>query len=142
MADAHIIKLIMTVPLKSMDQNFTLYRVITLPELLARDKYAIYVTNYEYLGLHSNLRDYALLTETQYSHCFKNKVVICQENIMIQNTQSLSCEGSLYFQKKDNRHLCQRRLIPQRQTPTLRFYQNHWVYFFPEQRLVMIRCPS
>ena len=42
-ATAHCIKLIGSVPLKAAKQNFTLYKLITLPEHITSDKFVKYL---------------------------------------------------------------------------------------------------
>jgi hypothetical protein len=125
-----------------LDQHFTLYQVFTLPERIAPERYVTYLTNYKYLGLHSNMRDYILLSEMQYSHCTRNSVSLCQETVMIRNTPSQSCEGSLIFQDVDSRRLCPRQLLLESRTSLLQFQRTLWPYFFPERRQGTIRCPA
>jgi len=49
--NAHGIKLILEVPLKTEIQSFTLFRIIALPTPVLNDTFAQYELEYEYFGL-------------------------------------------------------------------------------------------
>jgi len=61
-ANAHGIKLILEVPLKTESQSFTLFRIIALPTPRLNDTFALYELEYEYFGLSRSQRDYILMT--------------------------------------------------------------------------------
>ena len=50
-ANAHHIKLIVNIPLKTSNQDFALYRLITLPESVSDDKFVQHSVDFPYLGL-------------------------------------------------------------------------------------------
>ena len=52
----------------------------------------------------------------------------------------LSCASSLYFQSSSNYRLCKRELLLHQQTPLLQKHGAYWVYYFPQERTVTIRC--
>ena len=56
------------------------------------------------------------------------------------SSQSLMCESSLSFQTKNSNRLCRRKLIFHHRTPFLQRFGELWVYHFPEQRQVTLRC--
>ena len=60
--NAHGIKLIFEVPLKTKSQSFTLFRIIALPTPVLNDTFAQYELEYEYFGLSRSQRDYILMT--------------------------------------------------------------------------------
>jgi hypothetical protein len=140
-ATPHSIKLIMNVPLKTADQHFTLYKITVLPERVSSEKFVQYSVDYAYFGLHYNQRDYFLFTEAQHNCCTKKSTVICSTDTVIYNAQTLTCESSLFFQNADNFRLCQRKVLHHHQTPILQRHETLWIYFFPEKRLVNLRCP-
>jgi hypothetical protein len=141
-ATPHSVKLILNVPLKSVSNYFTLYRIITLPERVHSDKFVQYVVTYPYLGLRSNQHDYILLTEAQFNHCSGNSIVICPANVAVYSAQSLTCEFSLFSQATTEYPLCQRKLLLGHRTPILYQHGSLWIYYFPEQRLVTLHCPD
>jgi hypothetical protein len=142
LTDPRVIKLILTVPLKTLVQHLSLYQIVTLPELTQLNRHIQYITSFKYLGVHANMRDYILLSENQYSRGIKSNIVLCQETVVIMNAQTPSCEGSLYFQNEDSRQLCKRQLLPESPAPTLQFHQSFWSYFYPERRRVTVHCPA
>jgi len=65
-ATSHCVTLIVSVPLKSTDRYFTLYKIVTLPEYISFNRYVQYLTDYPYFAIHSYQLDYLLFTEEQY----------------------------------------------------------------------------
>jgi hypothetical protein len=55
------------VPLKSLEQRFTVYKIIVLPERVSSGKFIQYIVDYAYFGLNDNQRDYIIFTEAQYN---------------------------------------------------------------------------
>jgi len=90
-SNPHRIKLIISVPLKSTDRHFTLYKVVTLPEQISSNRFVRYLIDYPYFGIHNNQLDYLLFTEEQYSHCTSGSIVICPIYTAIYNARTLSC---------------------------------------------------
>ena len=139
-ANPHCIKLVISVPLKSTDRHFTLYKVVTLPEQISSNRFVRYLIDYPYFGIHNNQLDYLLFTEEQYSHCTSGSIVICPIHTAIYNARTLSYASSLYFQNSNNYRLCKRELLLHQQTPLLQKHGAYWVYYFPEERSVTIHC--
>jgi hypothetical protein len=50
-ANAHGIKLILEVPLKTESQRFTLFKITALPVRVFNDTFALYQLDYDYFGL-------------------------------------------------------------------------------------------
>ena len=63
--NAHGIKLIFEVPLKTESQSFTLFRISALPTPVLNDTFALYELEYDYFGLSHSQRDYILMTEAE-----------------------------------------------------------------------------
>jgi hypothetical protein len=139
-ATPHSIKLMLHVPLKSKEQRFTLYRIIILPERISSGKFIRYLADHVYFGLNDNQRDYILLTEAQFNYCTKGSIVMCPASTTVYHNQMLTCEESLFFQNANNNRLCQRKLLLRHYTPILQRHGALWVYFFPEQQTVTLRC--
>ena len=139
-ADSLCIKLIISVSLKSTDRYFILYKIVTLPERISFNRFVRYLVDYPYFGVHSNQLDYPVLTEEQYNHCTSGSIVICPIYTAIYNTRTLSDPSSLYFQSSNNYRLCKRELLIHQQTPLLQKHGTYWVYYFPKELTVTIRC--
>ena len=54
-------------------QNFTLFKVISLPTRVSSDMSLQYSVDYSYLDLQNSQRAYLMSTETDYSHCKKRE---------------------------------------------------------------------
>ena len=139
-ATSHCIKLIVSVPLKSTDRYFTLYKILTLPEYISPNRFVQYLIDYPYIAIHGNQLDYLLFTEQQYNHCTSGSIAICPTHTAIYDAQTLSCEFSLYLQHSKNYQLCQRKLLLHQQSPLLQRHGAYWVYYFPEERKITARC--
>jgi hypothetical protein len=141
-ATPHNLKLLLNVPLKTTDQRFTLFKIITLPERISSVNIVQYSVDQSYFGLNDNQRDYFLYTEAQYDECAKNSIVICPANTVIFNSHALTCEASLFFQNTNSAHLCKRKILLHHQTPTLLQHAGLWIYFYPKRHQVTFRCPN
>jgi len=97
-ANTRSINLILSVPLKTTDSHFTLFRLISLPTSISSGKFVTYSIDYPYFALQPNQRSYLLLTEAEYNRCSKGKITLCTSRTVIHSSQSLNCESSLFFQ--------------------------------------------
>ena len=57
-ANSHSIKLILHIPLKSIDHSLTLYKIIILPERISPDKFVQYAIDYPYLAIQVSQHGY------------------------------------------------------------------------------------
>jgi hypothetical protein len=99
-ANVHSIKLLLRVPLKPANRHFTLFRIITFPIRFSSDKYVQYVVEHAYLGIQHSQQAYILLSETSFNRCKRSTFTICPADITVYRAQALTCEFSLYFQKR------------------------------------------
>jgi len=138
-ANVPSVSLVLTIPLKTTDSHFTLFRLIDLPTQISPDKFAKYSVDYAFFALQHSRRSYLLLTEADYSRCDKGSITICPAESAVYSSQSLKCESSLFFQTDNANRLCRQKLIFQHRTPFLQRYGELWVYHFPEQQQIL-RC--
>ena len=139
--NAHGIQLILEVPLKTESQSFTLYRIIALPTPVFNDTFAKFELEYEYFGLSRSQRDYVLMTSADLQKCNAGRITICPADRALYDTRSMTCESRLYFQTPAKDGLCRRSLMVHYTRPTLLRHGEVWVFHFPSQRQVHIRCP-
>jgi hypothetical protein len=140
--NAHGIKILVHVPLKTASQQFTLYKIIILPSRGCGNNFAKYMTDYTYFGIDHSHRDYILVSEAYLNRCTANSITLCPAEIAIYNTHVKTCESSLFFQADTSIKLCRRDILFNHRTPTLQRHGTHWFYHLPEQRTVTIRCPQ
>ena len=69
LGNAHRLNMVMTIPLKTSSQHFTLHNLIVLPTRVSESKLIEYVHDFTYLALSFNQRDFALLKEADLLHC-------------------------------------------------------------------------
>ena len=60
--NTHGMKIILIIPLKSVNQHFILYKLIVMPKRVSEDKFIKYLPEFSYFGLPISRRDYILLT--------------------------------------------------------------------------------
>jgi len=140
MGDAHGIKLLINVPLKTAESYFTLYRIIALPTRLTNDKLIRYQIDFPYFGLNHNQHDYVLLNEADLRRCTVSTTTVCPANMAVYSMQMVSCESSLFFQTADSYRICRKSLLVSHSMPTLLNHESTWMYSFPEPQLVTLRC--
>ena len=138
--DAHCIKLILNVPLKTASRYFVLHKINSLPARISDDKFAQYSLDFLYFSLDNIQRKYILFTEADLSHCTTSSITVCPANKAIYSTHIVMCESSLFFQTADDHSLCQRKLLLHYRTPTLQRHGSVRAYHFPEQQHVTLRC--
>jgi len=141
-ANARSIKLIVSVPLKTTNPYFDLYRTVILPQPIASNKHVRYFFDYTYFGIQHSKCDYLLFTESDYNRCYRGSVTICPSNVPIFSAQTKSCEMSLYFQTAAIYHLCHRQLIYDHQAPIFQSFGTVWVYYFSTPHSVSLQCPN
>jgi hypothetical protein len=139
---AHGVQLVLSVPLKTAAQIFTLFKILVFPMWLSPDTFLKYQLDYHYFGLAVDQRDYTLLTEADLQRCTTNSVTICPAKVPLYHSQVLTCEGSLFFQNSNSYQLCRKNLLRHYQTPTLIHHGSKLVYHFLEPLQDTIRCPQ
>jgi len=118
-ANVRSLNLVWSVPLKTTDSHFTLFRLIALPTQIFPDKFVKYSVHYAFFALQHNRRSYLLLTEADNSRCDKEGITICPAETAVYNSQPLTCESSLFSQTENVNRLCRRKLIFHHRTPFL-----------------------
>jgi len=141
-ANVHHVKLLISIPLKAAYHQFTLHRIITLPEWISSDKFIQYTTGYAFLGIQTGQHDYILLSESDFDKCSKGNIVVCPVSTAVYSIQSLTCEISLFFQATSHYRLCKRKLLLHPQIQTLQRHGTLWTYYFPTRQKVAISCPG
>ena len=141
-ANVHHVKLSISILLKAAYHQFTLHRIITLPDRISSDKFIQYPTDYAFLGIQTVQRDYILLSESDFDKCTKGDVLVCPVSRAVYSIQSLTCEISLYFQAASYYRLCKRKLLLHPQIPTLQRHRTLWAYSFPTRQQIAISCPG
>jgi hypothetical protein len=140
--NAHGIKLIVNVPLKTASQHFALYRIIVLPARTSGNNFVRYSIEFPHFGIDDSHRDYTLFTEAHWRRCTTTSVVLCPADVAIYSQQIVSCESSLFFQNTLSNKLCRRNLLLDYRTPTLQCHGALWLYHLPEPRQVTLRYLS
>jgi len=140
--NAHVIHLVLSVPLKTATKLFTLYKIVVLPSRLSIDTFMSYQLYYLYFGLAVDQRHYTLLTEADLQQCTAGSVTIFSAKVPLYHAIVLTCEASLFFQNSNSFNLYRKTLFLHYKTPTLQHHGSKWAYHFPETRKVTIRCPQ
>ena len=140
LGDAHGIKLLMRVPLRTADSHFELYKVIALPTKLSDNKFIRYQVDFPYFAVGHNQQDYVLFSDMDKPLCTEGLLTVCSANTAIYNAQIKSCVSSLYFQDTDSYNMCNNSLLVSYSRPVLHHYGTTWLYHFPNPQLVTMRC--
>jgi hypothetical protein len=65
--NAHSIKIIINIPLKTANQHFSLYKIIVLPFRMSGNYFVKYSVEFLYFGIDNSHRNYILLTEAHHT---------------------------------------------------------------------------
>jgi hypothetical protein len=138
--DLHRIQLVIHVPLKTANHVFELYKIVALPARISDQKLVEIRLDYGYFAIDHVQRNYILFTDMELRDCMRGSITVCHADRAVYSTQELTCESSLYLQKAGTHNLCRRRLLLNYETPTLQRHGAIWIYYFPTQQLVTVRC--
>jgi len=137
----HDIKLILEIPLKTADQYFTIFIIISLPTLLFNYTFAIYGPDFDYFGFAYSQRDYILLTASDVQKCSTGSITVCPADEAVFDVRSVTCKSKLRFQIAVKDRPCRRNLILNYEAPTLLWHGDVWFFHFPSRRHLTVRCP-
>jgi hypothetical protein len=138
--DPYHIKIILSVPLKTVNRHFMLYKILALPTRISNSMFIQNLPDFLYFGIDHIQRNYILLTDVEFSYCTRCSFTICPANKAIYSTQMITCGTSLFFQKTNSLQSCSRRLLLHHKTPLLQRYDTALIYHFPENQQVVLRC--
>jgi len=95
--NAHGIKIIINIPLKTVNQHFNLYKIIVLPFRMSGNNFVKYSVKYPYFGINNSHRNYILITEAHRNRCKKNSIILCPADVPNNSQQVETCESSLFY---------------------------------------------
>jgi hypothetical protein len=105
LADLHSFKLVMIVPLKTMNVQFSLYRVAVLPTRIFNNTFVQFEIEKDYFGIDILQRIYLSLTEWDLVKCRGRDVLICPANHAVYSTEIDSCALSLFQSTSPKKHV-------------------------------------
>jgi hypothetical protein len=105
LADLHIFKLLMIVPLKTMNDQFTLYRVAVLPVRLFNHSFVQFEIEKDNFWIDVLQRHYLTLTEVHLVKCRGKDFYICPADHAIYSTETNSCALRLFQSTNPERHV-------------------------------------
>jgi hypothetical protein len=107
-ADHYNLRLLMTVPMKTFDRHFTLYRLVTLPNSVGNSRnFVQLMVNFLYLLIGDSKQRYLLYTQAYIVRCTGKSISVCPVDTQVYSTTVLTCELSIFFQE-EARNLCAR----------------------------------
>src|SRR5215470_16358021 len=140
LADVHSFKIMLKVPLKAMNQEFKLYKMVVYPTRILVNQYARFVLEYQYLVINSLYQNYLRMTEWEVTQCKGQDVLICPVFRAVYDTKLITCELSLYFQLPLAQKLCRRELMQLPVQPWIEQHGTVRLYYWPQQQPVHFRC--
>ena len=81
--NVYSMKLVVNVPLKTANSQFTLYKADALPTRVSKTSLVKYTVDYYYFGLESSRYDYILLKETDLLNCVTGEITVCPANTAV-----------------------------------------------------------
>ena len=96
LADLHSFKLVLSVPLKTVNRQYELYKMVLLPTRIS-DNYAQFEIGCDYFCVNFLQRTYLTMTEVDVLKCRGEGVMICPANQAVYSTEIDSCSLSPIF---------------------------------------------
>jgi len=90
------VTLIMSVPNKTANQHFTVFKIIALPNRIRKDEFVLYQFAFPYFVNGSRQRDYALLTEKELQQCSTSTVRVCSISTTFYDANCYMYIGSIF----------------------------------------------
>jgi hypothetical protein len=122
-ADHHNLRLLLTVPMKTFDRHFTLYRLVTLPHRVGNSRNFVQLINFPYLLIGDSKQRCLLYTQADIESCTGKSILICPVDTQVYSTTVLTCELSIFFQKEEARNLCARVVMSSNYPPKFTRHQ-------------------
>ena len=88
----------MHVPLKTVDRQYELYKMVVLPMRILNNAYAQFEIGNDYFGINLLQRSYLTLSEMDVLKCRGENIMICPANQSVYSTEVNSCALSLILQ--------------------------------------------
>jgi len=140
LADLHSFKLLLNVPLKTVNRQYELYKMIALPTRILNKTYAQFEIGNDYFGI-SLLQDtYLTLSEVDILKCRGEDIKICPANQAVYSREFNSCALSLYLQSVQARELCKRTVITRPAPPKLERHGSIVLYYVTEPQRLHLQC--
>ena len=140
LADVHSFKLVLNVPLKTVDRQHELYKIFVLPTRILVNAYAQFEVGYDYFGINLLQRTYLTRTEVDILKCRGEGIVICPTNQAVYSTEVDSCSLSLYLQREDARKMCKRTVISRQEPPRPERHGSLVLYYLAAPELMHLQC--
>jgi hypothetical protein len=131
LADLHSLKLAMMVPLKTMNVQFTLYRMAVLPTRIFNNSFVQFEIEKDYFGIDILQKRYLTLTEMDLVKCRGKDILFCPADHAVYSTEINSCALSL-FQSTNPQETCGRRVTSRLPRPRLERFGSAVLYHLPE----------
>ena len=140
LADVHSFKLVLHVPLKSVDRQYELYKMVVLPTRILDNAYAQFEIGKDYFGINLLQRSYLTLSEMDVLKCRGEDIKICPANQAVYSTEVNSCALSLFLQSTQTRELCKRTVVTRPASPKLERYGSMVLYYLVEPQRLHLQC--
>jgi hypothetical protein len=139
LADIHSFKLVLNVPLRSMNRQYNLYRMVALPTHISNNTFVQFEIEKDYFGVDLLQRNYLTLTEMDIVKCTGKDIMICPANHAVYSTEIDSCALSL-FQFSRTREMCRRRVTSRLPQTRLERYGSTMLYYLAKPQMVHLQC--
>jgi hypothetical protein len=140
LADVHSFKLVLNVPLKTVNRQYELYKIVVLPTRILNNTFAQFEIGDDYFGIDLLQRTYLTLSEVDILKCRGADIMICPANRAVYSTEVNSCALSLYNQSLQARELCKRTVINRPAPAKLERHGSVVLYYLTEPQPLHLQC--
>uniref|UniRef100_A0A1B6J597 Envelope fusion protein n=1 Tax=Homalodisca liturata TaxID=320908 RepID=A0A1B6J597_9HEMI len=141
LANPASIRLIVTVPLSSIDRQFETYKIEVIPLYQPRLRHwLVWKIEHDYLLISKDRQYYVPLTSDEYVQCRHSYVKICPNSISVLHHTVDGCIYSLFMGLSSVTQKCNRVLTENVNSPFWLQNGNDWIYSVAEPYKVILNC--
>ena len=111
LADVHSFKLVIYVPLKTVNRHFELYEIVVFPTQLINNTFAKFVVKEDYFAINLLQRTYFTMSSADILKCKGKDILICPASKAVCSMKANSCVLSFYSQSSRAHEFCKRTLF-------------------------------
>jgi hypothetical protein len=142
LGDSHSFKLVLFVPLSTLNSRFEMYRALVYPRNIGNSTYVSFQVNAQFLAVSVAQQQYFTMSEGTLQRCIGEQIKMCPADIGVSSVGSPSCLMAIYLQLPSVRVLCTRVVSTQLPTPKLERHESLVIYYMPTETLAQVKCPT
>ena len=139
LADVHSFKLLLNVPLKTVNKHFELYEIVEFPTQLFKNTFAKFVVEEDYFAINFLQRTYFTMSSADILKCKGKEILICPVSKAVYSMEANSCVLSLYSHSSRAHEFCKRTLFARPAPSSLERRRSSVLYYVAETQVLHVQ---